>query len=102
VLAPPYGGTLRLNPVVPPANYFHQLLLERTLVFSRPARSSRLDAVDVMASLHLADRPLEIRIDETATVPAPGMLPWYSLAHHRRLAIGYAGLTHRRTVAVRW
>jgi len=92
---------MRLDLAATPANYFHQLLLERTLVFSRPARSSRLDAVDVMASLHLADRPLEIRIDETAAVPAPGMLPWYSRARRRWLLIRHIWLTHRHTRAVR-
>ena len=53
-------------------------------MFHRPPRSSRLDTVDVMSEPRIADRPLEIRIDNDAAVPPPSMLPWCVDRGHNR------------------
>lgn len=63
-----------VTPLDPP-NFYHTLLLERTIVFRRPPRASRLDTVDLMGEQRKAERPFEFFMKDGMHL-APGHLLW--------------------------
>jgi hypothetical protein len=68
-------SSLGVTPLDPP-NYYHTLLLERTVVFRRPPRSSRMDAVDLMSEQRKSERPFEFFMKDGMHL-APGHLLWF-------------------------